>query len=341
MSLSDGGTATRAIAAGQSRLGRRLAVAVAAVCIVAAALALIAWAAGQAAAPPPPKSPFGTGLREAAPTGSFGALILALQSQFYQALTQGLQVIAETGTGLWTLMGIGFAYGVFHAAGPGHGKGVISGYLLANEQTLAKGFVLSLAAAVLQALVAIAIVAVLAVVLKATAASVSATANLIELASFALVAVVGAVLLWRKAGKFVAVSAPDGDTAAADDCDHAHMPSAAEVARAGTVRAWIGVVLAAGTRPCSGAIILLVFALSQKAFTIGVAATFAMALGTAITTGMAAALAVFAKGLALRLAGGRGRSGTIAVAGIEVLAGAFVLVLGAALLIGLASAGAG
>lgn len=341
MSLSEGGVATPAMAARHGRFARRIAVAVTAVALVAAALALIAWAAGQAAAPAPPKSPFGTGLREAAPTGSFGALILALQSRFYQALTNGLQVIADTGSGLWALMGVGFAYGVFHAAGPGHGKGVISGYLLANEQTLAKGFVLSLAAALLQAVVAIAIVAVLAVVLKATAASVSATANLIELASFALVAAVGAVLLWRKAGKLVAIAAPGGDTAAADDCDHAHMPSAAAVARVDTLRGWIGVVLAAGTRPCSGAIILLVFALSQKAFAVGVAATFAMALGTAITTGLVAALAVFAKGLALRLAGGRGRGGTVVVAGLEVLAGAFVFVLGSALLVGLASAGAG
>ena len=64
-----------------------------------------------------------------------------------------------------------------------------------------------------------------------------------------------------------------------------------------------------------------------------------MALGTALTTGAIAALAVFAKALALKIAGGRGASGAIAIAGLELLAAAFVLVLGASLLYGLWAAG--
>src|SRR6185436_11428727 len=93
-----------------------------------------------------------------------------------------------------------------------------------------------------------------------------------------------------------------------------------------------GVVLAAGIRPCAGAIIVLV-SLSQGVFVAGIAATFAMALGTALTTGAIASLAVFAKALALRLAGGRGAAGALAVAGLQLLAAAFVAVLGASLLL--------
>jgi nickel/cobalt exporter len=70
-------------------------------------------------------------------------------------------------------------------------------------------------------------------------------------------------------------------------------------------------------------------------FAAGVAAVLAMALGTALTTGTTAMLAVFAKALALRIAGGRGAAGALAVAGLELLAAAFVFVLGASLLIGL------
>jgi nickel/cobalt exporter len=96
-----------------------------------------------------------------------------------------------------------------------------------------------------------------------------------------------------------------------------------------------GVVLAAGLRPCAGALIVLVFALSQGLFAAGIAATFAMALGTALTTGAIAALAVYAKLLALRLAGGRGAAGEVLVAALELTAAAFVAVLGSTLLIGL------
>ena len=95
-------------------------------------------------------------------------------------------------------------------------------------------------------------------------------------------------------------------------------------------------MLAAGSRPCAGAILILVFSASQGILAAGIAATFAMALGTALTTGVLASLAVFAKALALRLAGGRGSTGAIAVGGLELLAGAFVLVLGIAMLAGLA-----
>jgi nickel/cobalt exporter len=163
------------------------------------------------------------------------------------------------------------------------------------------------------------------------------TLNL-ELVSFAAVAALGAVMTWRKAGKLQGVAAVARDPLAGPQeagCDHVHLPAPEALDRLRRFREWAGVVVAAGIRPCSGAIIVLVFALSQGLFAAGVAAAVAMALGTALTTGLIAAVAVFAKGVALRLAGGRGARGAIAAAGLELLAAAFVLVLGASLLLGL------
>jgi ABC-type nickel/cobalt efflux system permease component RcnA len=113
------------------------------------------------------------------------------------------------------------------------------------------------------------------------------------------------------------------------------MPGPQELDRVKKWRDMAGVVLAAGIRPCAGAIVVLVFALSQGLYAAGIAATFAMALGTALTTGLIAAVAVFAKALAVRLARGRDAGGTRLIAGVELLAAAFVLVLGASLLAGL------
>ena len=71
-------------------------------------------------------------------------------------------------------------------------------------------------------------------------------------------------------------------------------------------------------RPCAGAPIVLVFALAQGLFAAGIAATFAMAVGTVLTTGAIAAIAVFAKNLALRVAGGLRRCrGAVLVAGLD------------------------
>lgn len=330
----------------RSRLVPRLALALAAVALVAAGVALLMWLLAPAAPPPrpPARNPFGMGVREAAPAASgLGAYILALQGSFFRSLQQGVAALKESGTAFWSLMAVGFAYGVFHAAGPGHGKAVIAAYVVASERALLKGVALSLAAALVQALVAIGLVGAVAVALKATAATMSRVTGTVELVSFAAVAALGAVLTWRKAGKLLGVAAPARASAAgagepAGACGHAHLPPPTEIDRMTRLREMAGVVLAAGIRPCAGAIVVLVFALSQGLFAAGVAATFAMALGTALTTGAIATLAVFAKALALRLAGGRGAGGAVALAGIELLAAAFVLVLGASLLMGMWSA---
>lgn len=326
--------------AGRRPLWRRLGLMLAAVAVVALAMGLIGLWLGPVSKPPP-RNPFGMGLREATPSGSLGAWILSVQSGFYASLQAGVREMKENGSALYSLLLVGFAYGVFHAAGPGHGKGVISAYLVADEKALRKGFALSLAAALVQALVAVAIVSIVNLALRATASTMNKLALNVELASFVAVALLGAVMAWRKAGKVLGVMALARNPYAAvqEDCDHVHMPPPEDIGRLTRWHDMAGVAIAAGIRPCAGALIVLVFALSQGLFAAGIAATFAMALGTALTTGAIAALAVFFKAMALKVAGGRGATGAIAIAWLELLAAAFVLVLGASLLYGLWSAG--
>ena len=294
----------------------------------------IAWLVAPGLTAPPPRSPFGIGFREAAPGATgLGGIILALQASFSRSLNAA--VMALRGGGGWSpLVGLAFAYGVFHAAGPGHGKAVISGYILAGERAFRRGCALSVCAALLQALVAGAIVGIGSLILNATAAGITRAGTVIETGSFALVALIGLVLTWRKAGRLVHLDASCGP-----GCSHLPGPEALETMDTWRERA--GVVLAAGSRPCAGAVLVLVFAVSQGVPGAGVLAVLAMALGTALTTTALAGLAVFAKRTALRLAGGRGRIGLLALGGLELVAAAFVLVLGTAMLSGLAPTLAG
>jgi nickel/cobalt exporter len=324
-------------------LSRRLIVMALALAVVAGSFALLAAviAAWSPPPPPPPRNPFGVPLpRESLPsTTGIGGMILAWQSAFYRELTATLKAVAASPAALWGLLGLAFGYGVFHAAGPGHGKAVISGYIVADDRSLRRGLALSFAAAILQALVAIALVGTLTIALRQTAQSMAVATDIVERTSFALVALVGAFVLWRKAGALLAL----GHGAQVHDasCDHVHMPGPDEVARLRNWREMAGVVVAAGLRPCAGALIILVFAASQGLLWAGIAATFAMALGTALTTGALAALAVFFKFAALRLAGGSSLRAARTLAGLELLAAAFVAVLGAALFLGLAMSGQG
>jgi nickel/cobalt exporter len=329
---------------GPNRLWPRLALAAAALALVGTVLGLLVWLLAPTA-PPPARNPFGGGLREAAPAASgFGVYILALQGSFYKILQASVAGLKDNGGALWSLLGIGFAYGVFHAAGPGHGKAVIAAYLVSDEKALAKGFALSLAAAFVQALVAILLVGTMSILLHATAATMSRVAAGVEWTSFIAVALLGLALTWRKAGKALGIWTLARDPLAgpqAETCDHVHLPPPQELRRLTRWRDMAGVVLAAGIRPCAGALVILVFALAQGFFAAGIAAVFAMALGTALTTGLIAGIAVFAKGLALRLAGGRGATGAVLVAGLELLAAAFVAVLGSSLLLGVWSTAGG
>jgi nickel/cobalt exporter len=327
---------------GRSEFVSRLALSVAAIAAVAAGVALLTWLLAPAAAPP--RNPFGVGVREATPSaGGLGGFILALQGQFYRTLQAGVAALKENGAAIWSLLAVGFAYGVFHAAGPGHGKAVIAAYIVSDQRALAKALGMSLAAALVQAIVAVALVSIVAALLRATAATMSEVTNTVEIVSFGAVCILGIVLVWRKAGKLLA-SAPVHDQRHTDAhghdhthgldhcCGHVHLK---EADRARGWKEMAGVVVAAGLRPCAGAIIVLVFALSQGVFAAGIAATFAMALGTAVTTSTIAGIAVFAKALAVRATQGRGPYGARVIAGVELLAAAFVLILGASLLAGL------
>ena len=118
------------------------------------------------------------------------------------------------------------------------------------------------------------------------------------------------------------------------------MPAEAVLRKPGFAGAAAAVV-SVGIRPCSGALVILVFALSQGIFWAGVASTFVMALGTAITVAALAALAVGAKGIARRLARADNRRSGQVMLGFELAAAILITLMGAVLFVGAIYAGSG
>ncbi|HZP71291.1 MAG TPA: nickel/cobalt transporter [Pseudolabrys sp.] len=291
------------------------------------------------------------GINRGAPqpaAGGFAGWILAKQAEFYRMLSGLIRAAKADGSAAYTLFGISFLYGVFHAAGPGHGKAVISSYLVANNETWRRGVVLSFASAIFQALTAIAIVGVAAVLLGATAKAMGNTVRVIEIVSYALIILIGLRLLWVKGRAFLQSLGlgkikHDHDHAHGHDHEHeheasawghAHAPEPRELSGRHWLRRGLAAIVAVGLRPCSGAIIVLVFAMAQGLFWVGVASTFMMGIGTAITVAAIATLAVGARGLAGRLARAKPGAGLILVRGLEAAAALVIVVFGAALLTG-------
>ena len=316
--------------------------------------------------------------------GGFTGWILAKQAEFYRTLSGLIRAAKADGSAAYTLLGISFLYGIFHAAGPGHGKAVISSYLVANDETWRRGIVLSFASAILQAFTAVAVVGIAAALLGATATAMGNTVRVIEIVSYALIMLIGLRLLWVKGRAFLRLlrgeqqahhahdhhpghdhghhhhahdhhhdhdhhhthdhdhhhhhgHAHSHDHEHEDDASawgHAHAPEPQELTGKHWLRRGLAAIIAVGLRPCSGAIIVLVFALAQGLFWIGVASTFVMGLGTAITVAAIATLAVGARGLADRFAKARPGAGMLLLRGLETAAALVIVFFGAALLTG-------
>ena len=286
------------------------------------------------------------------------------QSRLTRLMAEQVHALHVNPWALWGLVALGLGYGVFHAAGPGHGKALIASYMIANEGSLRRGIIMAFLAALLQATVAVALVGATALIFNATASQMNAAADWLSIASCAGVAAIGLWLSWRKGRALIAAirlrfergralcatpafagivwSAPPRTLSAAAyraaapgaASDLCCAPDPAALAGPFSWRDAAGTVIAAGSRPCSGAILVLVFALAQGVFPAGIAAAFAMALGVAVTTGALAAAAVFAKAFALRFAAGENSRAGLVARAFEFTASLAVFAFGVLLLFG-------
>lgn len=282
------------------------------------------------------------------------------QRAFYAMLTSSLGRLKTDNTAFLVLGGLSFLYGIIHAAGPGHGKVVIGSYLLANESQVRRGIALSFASAMLQSVVAVAFILIAALGLRMTSLAMSDAANWIVIASYALIMLLGAWLIARKLlgwghghhhhhhAHDLAAKAHEhlheGEAGHEhhdhhhhhDDDEHEHDHHEHFVTPdqlRGGWREQLGVVLAVGIRPCSGALVVLVFALSQGLLAAGIFSVFLMGIGTAITVAILATLAVTAKDVARRLLASRGGVGGNVFWWLELLGAIAVFAFGAVLLV--------
>jgi len=259
------------------------------------------------------------------------AWVWTTQANLHRQLAAALHAVEpDSPATIWSLLGLSLAYGVLHAAGPGHGKAVIVTYLGTHAVQARRGVLLSLLAALAQGLVAIVLIeavelaaALFGVSLRRTQALTVQAENL----SFALIALLGVALtarsllaLWRSRQQRQPTSMPlfsagvttpgapamrpyctQSGWQCSPDCDHGHGPTRAQLNQPLSWRTSSAIVLAMGLRPCTGAVLVLLVAHALGLRWTAIAAVFAMSLGTAATVAALAVMAVTARQGALRL----------------------------------------
>ena len=236
------------------------------------------------------------------------------QREVNQQMSGLLKAVAENPTKAGgSLLAFSFLYGVLHALGPGHGKIVIATWLATHPSRLKSSIGLTLASSLLQGGVAIALVVVVLSLLRLPARQLHISSFWLEKGSYALVGVLGLLLCWRALKKLRALLhkpqfrafTPHHEHTANCGCGHQHLPTQAQLQNGDDWRARLMVVLSMGMRPCSGAIMVLLFSKVMGVFGWGMLSALAMAAGTSLTISSLALLVHSFRQLAVKLSGNK------------------------------------
>lgn len=231
--------------------------------------------------------------------------VVVWQKTFHELLAIHINAIDNDPVHHGTLLiGLSFLYGIFHAIGPGHGKAIIIVYLGSHKESLRRGALISLLAALFQALIAIVLVIVLAQILSIQFLAVNQYVDDVTVVSYVLVMLLGVFLfvsaMWRQLRSLKQTvhhhehshhqhtHEHDHDHACCGH-NHAHISEPKE-----SLLQSLSVIISMGIRPCAGAILVLIYAHLVGVFYYGIVATLVMGLGTG--------LAIAAMALATQLA---------------------------------------
>jgi nickel/cobalt exporter len=254
-------------------------------------------------------------------TGFLFNLMAPVQKTLNESLSSMTRALKGSHSlgGLLVVIALALAYGIFHAAGPGHGKTIVSSFLLANEGRIRHSFIIGYLVAAVHALSALAVVLVLYYVIRGVFATGVEQANhYIQLITFAVIAAIGAVMLVRRAS---------GKTHGHAHHSEGGLPGSSNEHGELTMRNLLGIALPAGVIPCPGAVAVVLFALSLHMLAVSILAVSSISLGMGTTISATGVIVILAKRGALRAVSGAGKDRDSRIRRVVEVAGAAILFL--------------
>ncbi|WP_170430068.1 nickel/cobalt transporter [Ruegeria arenilitoris] len=281
---------------------------------------------------------------------SLAAWAAGEQREFQNQIARALRAArAEQPEAVATLLTVCFAYGFFHAIGPGHGKVLIGGYGLGRRVAFWRLSAISVLSSLGQAVTAVVLVYAGVLIFQMSRESlVGTTEQVMAPISYAAIAAIGLWLVIRSVRSFARRHRTetahhhhdhhdhdhhhhDHDDGVCSDCGHRHGPTAEEVAQVGSLREAMLLIAGIAARPCTGALFVLILTWQMGIAMVGIAGAFAMALGTATVTTLVGWTSFGLRGGLLASASAT-RFASVLAPTIELVAGLIIVVIASGLL---------
>ncbi|WP_369685708.1 nickel/cobalt transporter [Photobacterium toruni] len=239
-------------------------------------------------------------------------------------------------TAAYSLAGLSFLYGIFHSLGPGHGKVIVTTYLATNPAKIKASLIMTIISAFVQAIVAITLVSILLLFFKSSMRQVNDTADQLISYSFMAMLLLGVIVIYRSLRQAwqLKMAQQHHNHGSECGCGHKHFANADEINNASSLREYIVIIFSIGIRPCTGAILVLLFANMVGLYWLGIISAILMAVGTALTTSAIALLTLSSKKIVSHYLATNERQRPMTRIIIKLLGGILLVLLGLLLLKG-------
>ena len=188
-------------------------------------------------------------------------------------------------------LGISFLYGLLHAAGPGHGKALVSSYLFASNHRYAKALSMASLIALVHTFAAFLLTLVIYMMFELFFNAFFADVSYYTTKLSALL-IIG-IVVYLVGKKYKALSKQPLPKMVAFST-HPFACQCGACSSKSSSTDW-AVVISAGIIPCPGTVTIFIFALSSGAYFLGFLAALAMSCGMSFVIALAAFSTLFAK----------------------------------------------
>ncbi|MEM7021509.1 MAG: hypothetical protein AAF637_02850 [Pseudomonadota bacterium] len=246
------------------------------------------------------------------PVAVVGRALLAFQREANRVIAEHMEAIRDGRSSAALLIGIGlaFLYGVVHALGPGHGKLVVVSYFLSRDARVGRGLLMGLQIAVFHVISAVVVVVLADLLLRRAFGGGPAEVVGVRLLSYGLIAAIGIVMLVQA---FRRSRLRRAGVAVHSSCCGAHHPADGRTADISEQTRQGALSLGVGLVPCTGAVLILLYAMANDILFAGVVLAIAIAAGMAITMGVLGIVSVIARqAVTRRIDAGSSGQGTLA-----------------------------